>query len=164
MTERILVLDNLRSAHNVGVILRTADGAGWPTVYLCGTTPSPHLAGDPRPPYAQDRAAKEIAKTALGAEKVLNLHYSFATAEAIKGLKTAGFQIVALEQTANSRSLKGITAPQIALVVGNEVEGISREILELCDQIAEIPMRGQKESLNVAVATGIALYSLMLEN
>lgn len=163
MAELILVLDNLRSAHNVGVTLRTADGAGLRRVYLCGSTPSPHLTGDPRPPYAQDRAAGQIAKTALGAEKSLDLVYAAETSAALRGLKSAGYHIVALEQSKASTPLKDFRAPgKTALVIGNEVIGISGEILGLCDAVVEIPMSGQKESLNVAVAAGIAIYSLSL--
>src|SRR4051812_598452 len=102
MQNRILILDNLRSAHNVGTILRTADGAGWTTIYLCGSTPAPHLHGDPRPPYAQDRAAKEIAKTALGAEQHLTLNYAVETAQAASLLRKKGYQVVALEQSPGS--------------------------------------------------------------
>ena len=161
MQSRILILDNLRSAHNVGTILRTADGAAWPEVYLCGTTPAPELPGDPRPPYAKDRAAKEIAKTALGAETELDLHYAANTAVIVAQLRQKGYQLIALEQSPKSVGLDSFqTAGRMALVVGNEVDGVSSEVLELCDIILELPMRGRKESLNVAVAAGIAMYRL----
>lgn len=161
MSRLVLVLDNLRSAHNVGVILRTADGAGLRQVYLCGSTPAPHLDKDPRPPYAQDRAAREIAKTALGAERSLELRYEANTTAAVTELKRAGYQIVALEQAPRSISLEAFRpAGKLALIVGNEVEGVSQAVLKLAEIILEIPMRGQKESLNAAVATGIALYRL----
>jgi len=161
MSRLILVLDNLRSAHNVGVILRTADGAGVRRVYLCGSTPAPHLDGDPRPPYAQDRAARGISKTALGAERSLELHYAADTTDKVKALKLGGYQIAALEQAAGSVSLDTFRpAGKLALIVGNEVEGLSPAVLELANVVLEIPMRGLKESLNVAVAAGIALYRL----
>jgi 23S rRNA (guanosine2251-2'-O)-methyltransferase len=161
MENRILILDNLRSAHNVGTILRTADGAGWPVIYLCGSTPAPHLPGDPRPPYAQDRAAKEIAKTALGAEQELDLYYAVDTVSVITRLRQDGCLIIGLEQSPKSISLDDVpTTEKMAVIVGNEVQGVSEEVLKLCDVILELPMRGRKESLNVAVAAGIAMYRL----
>ena len=161
MQSRILILDNLRSAHNVGTILRTADGAAWPEIYLCGSTPAPHLPGDPRPPYAQDRAAKEIGKTALGAETELDLHYATEAVAVVAKLRQSGWQIIGLEQAPESVTLDEIKlSNRIALVVGNEVDGVSPAVLELCDTILELPMRGRKESLNVAVAAGIAMYRL----
>ena len=161
MSEIVLVLDNVRSAHNVGVILRTADGAGVQAVWLCGLTPSPNLAGDARPAYVQVRAAQQIAKTALGAEKSLKLCYTNDVYDALSELRSQGFVIAALEQSLNSIDLIQYKAPaKLALVVGHEVDGVNSKVLGQADAILEIPMRGTKESLNVAVATGIALYQL----
>lgn len=162
---QVVVLDNLRSAHNVGTILRTAEGLGWRTVYLCGTTPAPPLPGDPRPPYAQDRAAREIAKTALGAETHLRLRYAADTADALGALRTAGYRIVALEQAPGAVSLEECPPDTLtALVVGNEVTGIAAGILGRCNMVTQIPMLGHKESFNVAVAAGIAMYHLSLHS
>src|SRR3954462_15946679 len=133
MQSRILILDNLRSAHNVGTILRTADGAGWDIVYLCGSTPAPHLPGDPRPPYAQDRSAREIAKTALGAEQHLELHYAAEAVETASELREKGYQIIGLEQASDSISIEEFKpSERMALVVGNEVEGVAQKVLEQC--------------------------------
>ena len=160
-TKIILVLDNVRSAHNVGTILRTADAVGVQNVWLCGLTPAPPLPGDHRPAYAQDRAGQQIAKTALGAEQVLELQYTERTELVIEQLHSAGYTITALEQSPNSTNLFNYQSPtKVALIVGHEVDGVDRSILTQVDTILEIPMKGTKESLNVAVATGIALYQL----
>ncbi len=148
-----LILHNIRSAHNVGAIFRTADGAGVDKIYLTGYTPAPV--------DQFKRPNGEIKKTALGAEETVAWEKQEDISELITELKKSGVQIWALEQadkSVNYREVK-LTAP-MALIVGNETEGIEPEILNLCDQVIEIPMRGIKESLNVAVATGIALFHL----
>jgi len=160
-TKLTLVLDNVRSAHNVGTILRTADAAGVQKVWLCGLTPAPLLPGDTRPAYVQDRAAAQIAKTALGAEQSLELRYTQDTVAAIDQLRATGYAITALEQAPSSTGLFSYRPPaKVALVVGHEVNGVDQAVLNQASAILEIPMRGTKESLNVAVATGIALYHL----
>lgn len=145
-----LVLDNIRSMENVGSIFRTADAAGVDKIYLCGITPKP-----PR---------KEIDKAALGAVDFVEWEYCEDVKTQILKLKNDKITIVALEQAPNSipYTLYEIrnTNP-VAIVVGNEVDGINSEILSLCDNIVEIPMHGQKNSLNVAVATGIILYKII---
>ncbi|MEI8143581.1 MAG: RNA methyltransferase [Candidatus Berkelbacteria bacterium] len=159
MHEISLILDNLRSAQNVGSIFRTADGAGVKKIYLCGITPKP--------------PQKDIDKTALGAVDSVDWEYLSNSTDAISMLKEANTTIVALEQDKNSTTLKEInekisakytdkssTTKNLALIVGNEVDGINSDILNLSELILEIPMYGQKNSLNVAVATGIALYKL----
>ena len=143
-----LILDNIRSMENVGSIFRTADAAGVAKIYLCGITPKP-----PR---------KEIDKSALGAVDFVEWEYQENLELLISKLKNEGITIVALEQ--DNRSIpysKFKIRSSCALIVGNETEGISKETLALCHHIVEIPMHGQKNSLNVAVATGIVLYDII---
>jgi len=145
-----IVLDNIRSRENVGSIFRTADGVGVSKIYLCGTTPTP--------PH------DKISKTALGAETWIPWEYRRNTWQAITGLKQEGIFILGLEQTKDAQNIfmfGGKTSKHVALVVGNEVKGISPKILKYCDKIVQIPMFGKKESLNVSVATGIALFQLV---
>jgi tRNA G18 (ribose-2'-O)-methylase SpoU len=138
----------------VGAIFRTADGAGVGKIYLTGYTPAP-IDQFKRP-------NGEIKKTALGAEETVAWEKRENILELITKLKKSGLKIWALEQadkSVNYREAK-LTAPT-ALIVGNETEGIEPEILNLCDQVIEIPMRGAKESLNAAVATGIAVFRIL---
>jgi tRNA G18 (ribose-2'-O)-methylase SpoU len=142
-----LVLENVRSLWNVGSIFRSADGAGAAEVWLCGYTG--------RPPR------DEISKTALGSEKVVPWREAATATDAIHSLRDQGFRIVGLERTAQSAELAEATvALPCALLVGNEVAGLTEETLSLCDEIRHLPMHGLKSSLNVAVAAGIALYEL----
>ncbi|MFA7254211.1 MAG: RNA methyltransferase [Patescibacteria group bacterium] len=143
-----LILDNIRSMENVGSIFRTADAAGVSKIYLCGITP--------RPPR------KEIDKAALGAVDFVEWEYVDNLEFKIQNLKSKGIQIIALEQDHRSTQYTKYIPhnTDLAIIVGNEVDGISKEILDLADQIIEIPMYGKKNSLNVAVATGIILYQL----
>ena len=153
MKDVVLILDNIRSVHNVGSIFRTAETAGVVKIYCLGTTPTP-----------LDRFSlkrKDFAKVALGAEDLVPWEYLEAGEVLLKKLKKDGFYIVALEQDAKSVNYRKIKCgKKVALIVGNEVGGVSGSLLKLSDEIAEIPMQGKKESLNVAVATGIMLYSL----
>lgn len=154
----IIILDNIRSAHNVGAIFRTADGAGVECVYLVGITPEPTS----KKLYLTD-AEKTLKKTALGAEEYVAWKKVKAISPLIRKLKKAGYTIVALEQSKHSidyRSWQLLQDDLVALIVGNEVEGIPEKVLTLCDVILELPMRGKKNSLNVSVAAGIALYHL----
>jgi tRNA G18 (ribose-2'-O)-methylase SpoU len=149
-----LILDNIRSSHNVGSIFRTADAAGVAKIYLTGYTPAPT--------DRFGRVNKEIAKTALGAERAIAWEKVGDISVLISKLKAEGYKIIALEQAENSISYREVklTGPTV-VIVGNEVKGISEEILKQCDVVAEIPMRGSKESLNVAVASGIFLFHLL---
>ncbi|OGC84441.1 hypothetical protein A3F55_00520 [Candidatus Adlerbacteria bacterium RIFCSPHIGHO2_12_FULL_53_18] len=154
MSERvILVLHNIRSVYNVGSIFRTADAAGVEKVYLCGYTPAPlDRFGAPR---------KDLAKVALGAEKTIPWVQVKTLASAIKQLKKENYLVAAVEQDKNSTPLFSYKPPKkLALVLGNEVRGLSKSSLKLCDVVLEIPMRGHKESLNVSVAAGIAMFAL----
>lgn len=159
--EIILILDNIRSAHNVGAILRSADVFGVKRAYCCGITPHPQQEGDERLPYIASRAHKMIAKTALGAEHTVKTSHFTTTKRAVAVAKQAKYHIYALEQAKNSRLL-GKFRPEYpcALVLGNEVDGVDQKILAFAEEIIEIPQLGQKESLNVSVAAGIALYHL----
>lgn len=156
----VIVLDNLRSAHNVGSIFRTADALAVEKIWLCGTTPCPGVSG----PLVSLKASKELAKTALGAEKSVPWEYQKRITGVLKTLRKQDFKIVGLEQTENSVNLFKFKAPiKLALVIGNEVTGVAKVTLHQCDKIIEIPMSGQKESLNVAVAFGVAGYWIKSE-
>lgn len=156
MGKCILILDNIRSVENTASIFRTADGLGVSKIYLIGTTPCPI--------DRFERKRKDFAKVALGAEKFVSWEVCKSVSLLIQDLKKQGFKIIALEQTPNSIELKNFSTSKLhnfALVVGNEVDGVSKELLETADAVVEIPMQGKKESLNVSVSTGIALFSLL---
>lgn len=149
-----LILHNIRSAHNVGSILRTADAAGVAKVYLCGYTPAPV--------DRFGRKRSDIAKVALGAEESVAWESKDDVREIIESLRSDGVYVVALEQDPASVSYtEPFPHEEISLVVGEETKGIESSLLALCDRIVEIPMAGEKESLNVAVATGIMLFRLI---
>ena len=147
-----VLLHNVRSAHNVGSIFRTADAAGVARIYLSGYTP--------RPRDRFGRAQKEIAKTALGAEHSMSWEYCYAPAPLITRLKRSEWNIVGVEQDADSIDYRTLVPRTPTLFIfGNEVRGLSKGLRSLCDTLIEIPMHGKKESLNVAVAAGIVLFS-----
>lgn len=161
MATIILIAHNVRSCLNVGSLLRTADGLGVTHVYLTGYTPYPMHDHDTRLPHEARKIANRINKSALGAENSVAWSHEDDVARLIGDLHAQGYQIVALEQTATSVPLDSFRATQpVALIVGREVEGVETEVLELCDQAIEIPMRGHKESFNVSIAAAIALYCL----
>jgi 23S rRNA (guanosine2251-2'-O)-methyltransferase len=146
-----VLLDNVRSAWNVGSILRSADGFGFTHAYLCGITP------------AADREA--VTKTSLGAENSVPWTYHKDAVGLVKGLKVEGWRVYALEEDERALDIKDlqsmISADQpMVLIVGNEVTGVDPELLDLCDQIFYIPMRGEKRSLNVTIAFGVAAFAL----
>lgn len=145
----VVVLDNIRSTYNVGAIFRTSDAACVAKIYLCGITPTP--------------PNHKIAKVALGAEKFLTWEKRKNTWFVLKQLKSEGYFIIGLEQGKKAKNLfqlKKIPASKIALVLGSETKGLSSKILKRVDWQVEIPMFGKKESLNVAVAFGIAVYQI----
>lgn len=153
----VIILHNVRSALNVGAILRTADGCGVDHVYLTGFTAAPH---DGVKPY-MTQGEKRIAKTALGAENVVPWTHKSDIDEVFRTLKADRFTIVALEQGEGSIDYKEFRSHfPLALVLGNEPEGIDAETLTQCDTMVDIPMRGSKESLNVSIAAGIAMYEI----
>lgn len=153
--EVIVILDNIRSTHNVGSIFRTADALGVGGIVLCGTTPAPM--------DRFGRARSDIAKVSLGAEKNVPWKYEKEVLKVVKKMKKEGWKIIAIEQAENSIDYKKIKLGQkdkVAFVLGAEVEGVDKRILKLADQIAEIPMLGLKESLNVSVSFGVALFRI----
>jgi 23S rRNA (guanosine2251-2'-O)-methyltransferase len=147
-TPIIVVLDNVRSMHNVGSVFRTADGFLIEKIYLCGFTP--------QPPH------RDIQKTALGATETVAWEYAEDTATLIKTLKKEGITVIAVEQVTNSILLQNFTCTteKIVVVFGNEVDGVSDAVIALCDVAIEIPQLGTKHSLNVSVAAGIVLWKL----
>lgn len=155
----VIIAHNLRSVHNVGSILRTADGFGVKTIYLTGYSPYPMVPNDTRLPHIANKLTKQLHKTALGAEAAGNIVHQENIVAVLAELKEQGYQIIAVEQTTNSHMLPDYHPhKRIALIVGREVEGIEQSVLDQCDQVLEIPMIGSKESFNVSVAAAIALY------
>ena len=150
--ENILILDNIRSTHNAGSIFRTADAAGVSKIYLIGTTP------DPIDRFGREQS--DIAKTALGAEKSIPWEHAGTTLEILA--KYPDHFKVALEQSPDSKDYKTIESKDRNIIIlGTEVTGVPKEILDKCDGVAEIPMAGDKESLNVSVAAGIFLFRFL---
>ena len=146
-TPIVLILDNIRSMHNVGAIFRTSDAFRIVKIYLCGITA--------RPPH------REIRKTALGADESVEWGYYETTTSALNELKDC--HVCALEQTIDSIPLREVVFPKnktIALIVGNEVDGVNDNLFNFCDQIIEIPQFGVKHSFNVSVSTGITLWEI----
>jgi len=160
MREIILIAHNLRSCHNIGSLLRTAEGLGAQKVYLTGYTPYPTgQANDPRLPHLAAKIDKQIHKTALDAEEQVCWEQVDAIEPVIERLHQDGFTVMAVEQAADSTALPDFTTPEkIALLMGREVEGVEPEVLALCDGALEIPMFGHKESFNVVQAAAMALY------
>lgn len=159
MPEITVIAHNIRSTHNVGAIFRTCEGFGVQRLILSGYTPHPHIANDTRLPHIAEKLTGQIHKTALGAEQLLPFTYQ--EEPDLATLKAAGYTIVGLEQDEKAVLLPGFNPPQkLALLLGEEVSGLTEEQREQCDALVEIPMTGQKESFNVSVATGIALYGL----
>lgn len=152
--QKIVILDNIRSVYNVGSIFRTSDALGIDKIYLCGYTPTPT--------DRFGRARNDLAKVALGAEKTIAWEYASNIQDVLKNLKKEKFYIVAVEQNKKSVDIRKVKIKYpIAIIMGNEVEGINKKILKFCDTIAEIPMIGKKESLNVSVSFGIAGYQIL---
>jgi 23S rRNA (guanosine2251-2'-O)-methyltransferase len=149
-----LILLDIRSAENVGALFRTADASGVSKIFLIGTTPAPV--------DRFGRARNDIAKSALGAEKTIFFEYRKSVGPLLKKLKKDKVQIIAIEQSTDSVDYKKVKAKcPVAFIVGNEVSGIPDAVLKKCDVVAEIPMLGKKESLNVSVSAGIALFRIL---
>lgn len=144
----VVVLDNVRSLHNVGSVFRTSDAFLVEAIYLCGITATP--------PHA------EIHKTALGAEDSVSWLYFEKTTDAIRLLKENGYHVAAIEQAENSIMLEDLNlkAPKYAVVLGNEVKGVDQKVMDFCDSCIEIPQFGTKHSLNVSVTSGIIIWEL----
>lgn len=152
--ENILILNDIRSVENVGAMFRTSDAVGIDKIYLTGYTPTP-----------LDRFGRkrgDLAKSALGAEEFIKWEQKKLVCPVIAKLKRDGFQIIAIEQDEKSVDYKKVKLKtKNAFIVGTEVTGIPKNILEKCDVVTEIPMRGKKESLNVSVALGVALFRII---
>ena len=147
------LLDNLRSAWNVGSIFRTSDGIGLRRLHLCGITPTPKI--------------ESMAKTSLGAEGFMPWTYSRDALQRVTSLKADGYQLWALEQDPRAVSIESISElnerDPAVLIVGNEITGVDPELLDRCDRIIHLPMHGRKRSINVAVAFGIAVHYISLK-
>lgn len=152
--EAILILHDIRSAENVGALFRTADAAGITKLYLTGYSPQPL--------DRFGRKRKDVAKAALGAEDMLRWEAVEDAAALINDLKSRGVEIIAIEQSPNAVDYKTL-APEgdVAFILGNEVLGVPEALLALSDHVVSIPMSGKKESLNVSVAGGIALFRML---
>lgn len=156
----ILIAHNLRSCHNVGSLLRTAEGLGVQEVILSGYTPYPARAdADPRLPHIAAKMAKQISKTALGAETMVAWRTEADIFPVLQQLQADGWRVAAVEQAPGSVRLPDFSVPdRLVLLVGREVEGVEPEVLAAVDTILEIPMFGRKESFNVVQAAAMALY------
>jgi tRNA G18 (ribose-2'-O)-methylase SpoU len=147
------LLDNIRSAWNVGSIFRTSDGIGLRRLHLCGITPTPEI--------------ESVVKTALGAERFIPWTYSRDALQSAISLRAAGYQLWALEQDPRADPIESISVldrqDPAVLIVGNEITGVDPELMECCDRIIHLPMHGSKRSINVAVAFGIAAHHLSLK-
>lgn len=145
----IIVLDNIRSLHNVGSVLRTADAFRLEAVYMCGITATP--------------PSSEIHKTALGAEDSVTWRYYEDTLQAVTELKAEGYTVLAVEQVEGSLKLGEFSftpGQRYALVMGNEVKGVQQAVVDACDQALEIPQYGTKHSMNVSVTAGIVMWEV----
>jgi 23S rRNA (guanosine2251-2'-O)-methyltransferase len=163
MHETVVIAHNIRSTHNVGALFRTADGLGITRLILSGYTPYPMHPADTRLPHQAARTSKQIHKTALGAE--LTVPFVYQDDLALQALRSQGYTIVGLEQDASSVRLQDYKRPEkVALLLGEETEGLTATQKAECDVLLEIPMKGSKESFNVSVAAGIALYALTLQS
>lgn len=171
----IVVVHNIRSINNVGSILRTAEGFGVEKVIFSGYTPS---ANNPTYlPHISEKIKEALHKTALGAEEMVESEYTNNVYETLKKLKEDRYKIIGLENNISDKRLKKINSPELSsslgraaafgnktvLLLGEEVNGIQEDLYDLIDLFLEIPMKGKKESFNVSVATGIALYKLLCE-
>jgi len=148
---KYVILDSIRSAHNVGAIFRTCEAAGIDKIFLCGYTPAPI--------DRFGRTVKEIEKTSLGASAMVAWETTDDIVDVIRRLQSQNVQVVAIELSSTATSLYEFSpASDVAYVFGNEVTGIAPPVQALCDEIVYIPMQGQKESLNVATTVGVVLF------
>ncbi|MDQ3158752.1 MAG: TrmH family RNA methyltransferase [bacterium] len=158
MRQIVIIAHDIRSTHNVGSLLRTADGLD-AKVWLTGYTPYPKKEKDIRLPHLTNKIHNQIKKTALGAEKGKGWSHTENIEDVIQELADDGFEIICLEQHENSIDLPDYKPPgKVAIIIGREVEGISKTIIDQCEKIVEIPMYGDKESYNVVESATMALY------
>ncbi|MBX4197052.1 TrmH family RNA methyltransferase [Candidatus Saccharibacteria bacterium] len=161
MRQIILIIHNVRSAHNVGSLLRTADGLGIERVVISGHSPYPKLEADSRLPHLAVKNHRQIQKTALGAETSVAWEHVAEIDNYLDRLKSQGYQVAALEQTPRAILLNEYSPPnKTALLVGSEIGGIEQDLLSQANVHLQIPMLGAKESFNVSVAAAMALYHL----
>lgn len=159
MPEIIIIAHNIRSTHNIGAIFRTSEGFGVSKIIISGYSPYPTTGNDSRLPHIREKLTAQIHKSALGAE--LMVPFEHMDTPDLAYLKSVGYRIVGLEQDARSINLADYKpAEKIALLLGEEVHGITDDMRDQCDDLIEIPMVGRKESFNVSVAAGIALFQL----
>lgn len=159
MRHLVLIAHNLRSTHNVGSLLRTAEGLGLSELWLTGYSPYPLSESDDRLPHLAHKIDKQISKTALGAERMVNWQHADDITIVLADLKKRGFTIAAVEQAKDAVKLPDFEPPnKLVLIVGREVEGLEPTVLAACDLVLEIPMFGHKESFNVVQAAAMALY------
>lgn len=161
--EVVIIINDIRSAHNVGSIFRSAEGLGVKSIIISGYSPYPIWDSDQRLPHLANKIDKQINKTALGSHNNINWVYDNRSIVAIiDDLEAKGYQILALEQDDKSIDITSAKiTTKVALIIGNEVNGIDQKILDRCSSIIEIAMPGKKESLNVSCATAIAIYRLI---
>ena len=159
--EKLIIIHNIRSSYNVGAILRTAEAFGLKSVIISGYSPYPKIPNDNRLPHIVSKLTNQIKKSSLGAEEMLKIkHYDNPPVEELKKLD---YEIIGLEQNKDSIVLSSFRpTKKWALIWGEEVNGIDEKLINQCDPLVEIPMAGRKESFNVSVATGIALYALTI--
>ena len=162
MSKIIIIAHNIRSAHNIGSIFRTSEGFGVEKIILSGYSPYPELSDhDPRLPHLRQKINQQIHKTALGAETMVAFEYQ--ETPDLQTLRQEGYAIVGLEQTRQSINLADFQPPaKVAIILGEEVHGINQSLIDQCETLLEIPMKGQKESFNVSVACGILLYAITI--
>jgi len=161
MPEIIVIAHNIRSAHNIGSIFRTCEGFGVSKIIISGYSPYPKLENDTRLPHLVEKLTNQIHKSALGAESLVAFEYQKDLN--LNALREDGYVIIGLEQDKRSIPVNEYrTTKKIVLILGEEVNGITEDLRDQCDELIEIPMSGKKESFNVSVAAGIALYALTI--
>lgn len=159
MSEIVVIAHDIRSTHNIGSLLRTAEGLGISHVYISGHSPYPSEVNDSRLPHIHQKLTRQIHKTALGAESSQVWSHTDNIETLLKELKTEGYALVGLEQDPKAVKLPDYKPPEkVAVLLGREVEGLEQDLIKECDQLVEIPMFGQKESFNVVQAAAMMLY------
>lgn len=161
LAEITVIAHNIRSTHNVGSLIRNCEGLGVKHLYLTGYTPYPKIKNDERLPHIYQKLSRQIHKTALGAESYLAWSYRTKAEDVVEELRNKGYKICALEQADNAKPLSSLrNTPRVAIILGSEVNGIEKNLIDQTDLVVEIPMRGKKESFNVTSAAAMAIYHL----
>ncbi len=163
MKNIVLIAHNIRSSHNVGSLIRTSEGLGVNSIYLTGYTPYLKVDEDQRIPHLATKIDSRIKKTSLGAEQTINVIHEENVLSVLQKLKNDGYELVGLEQSDDAINIKDFEpGSKIAILIGNEVEGIDKDLMKDLDTLVEIPMFGQKESFNVVQATAMILFFITL--